>query len=359
MNTLNPFAAKTNHFHNQFIPSFHQHCSLLTKQPLNNSLSFRTPLPPSLSSSYLPIKSSSSNPKAPKPKTFKSLTPLSFLKPTLISTITATALFFTGFYLNPKSAISTPLSPPPSADTTSVNEENTEDALKEELLSNPDDVDTTANEAVSDSNTENALEGEVLSNPKGVEVLRNMLENHIKNRELVDALSILNKLIELEPNETEWHFLKSHLYVHNGELELAKIGFREVILKDPYHVEAYRGLVVVAGSEDESTKEMKEIEKKVAEGIKMCEEENRKDEMRDFKLLLAQIWVIEGKYDDALKVYHELVDEEPSDFRPYLCQGMIYTMLKKNYEAEKYFEKYRGLVPRENPNARFEFMMST
>ncbi|XP_019251042.1 PREDICTED: protein SLOW GREEN 1, chloroplastic-like [Nicotiana attenuata] len=264
-----------------------------------------------------------------------------------------------GFYINPKPAISTPLSPPPTVDTTTINEDNTKNSLEEDLVSNPNDVDTTANEAVSENNTKNALEEELLSNSNDVDILRNLLENHIKNRELVDALSILNKLIELESNEIEWCFLKSHLYVHNGELELAKLGFREVISKDPYHVEAYRGLVVVAGSEVDSLEEMKEIEKEVEEGIKMCEEENRKDEMRDFKLLLAQIWVIEGKYEDALKFYHELVDEEPSDFRPYLCQGMIYTMLKKNDEAEKYFEKYRGLVPRENPNARFEFMMAT
>ncbi|OIT00399.1 protein slow green 1, chloroplastic [Nicotiana attenuata] len=355
MNTLNTFAAKKNNFHNQFIPSFDQHCSVLTKQPLNNSLSYRTQLPLSLSSSYLPIKSSFSIPKTLKSQPFKH----SFLKPTLISTITATTLFLTGFYINPKPAISTPLSPPPTVDTTTINEDNTKNSLEEDLVSNPNDVDTTANEAVSENNTKNALEEELLSNSNDVDILRNLLENHIKNRELVDALSILNKLIELESNEIEWCFLKSHLYVHNGELELAKLGFREVISKDPYHVEAYRGLVVVAGSEVDSLEEMKEIEKEVEEGIKMCEEENRKDEMRDFKLLLAQIWVIEGKYEDALKFYHELVDEEPSDFRPYLCQGMIYTMLKKNDEAEKYFEKYRGLVPRENPNARFEFMMAT
>ncbi|XP_059295363.1 protein SLOW GREEN 1, chloroplastic-like [Lycium ferocissimum] len=229
------------------------------------------------------------------------------------------------FYFNPKQAISTPLSPPPTV------EENTEKALEEEIVSNPDDV----------------------------LILRNLLENRIKNRELPAALSIINKLIELEPNETEWHFLKSHLYVHNGELELAKLGFRDIILKDPYYIEAYRGLVVAA-MEDEEMNEMKEIEKMVVEGIKMCKNnENKESELRDLKLLLAQIWVIGEKYDEALKVYRELVDEEPGDYRPYLCQGMIYTALKKNDEAEKYFEKYRGLVPKEHPNAKFEFMMST
>lgn len=212
--------------------------------------------------------------------------------------------------------------------------------------------------ASEEEDTEKAVEEGIVSNPSGVDVLRNLLENRVKNRELADALCIINKLIELEPNETEWRFLKSHLYVHNGELELAKLGFRDVISKDPYYVEAYRGLVLAA-SEDDSVEEMKEIEKKVEEGINMCKEENKDSELRDLKLLLAQIWVIEGKYDEALKVYQELVDEEPGDFRPYLCQGLIYTVLKKNDEAEKYFEKYLGLVPQEDPNARFEFMMTT
>ncbi|KAK4345619.1 hypothetical protein RND71_035795 [Anisodus tanguticus] len=297
MNTLNPLPV----------------ASMFTQQPLN-SRSFRTPLP-------LSIK-----PSSPKSKPLKSLTPLSFLKPTLISTITATTLFFTSFNLNPQKAISTPLSPPPT-------------------------IDTNVNEI-----TEKPLEQVPFSNPNNVSILKNLLENKVKNRELVDAISILNKLIELEPNEIEWRFLKSHLYVHNGEVGLAKLGFRDIILKDPYYIEAYRGLVAAA-MEDE---EMNEIEKKIEEGINMCSMEgNKESELRDLKLLLAQIWVIEGKYDEALKVYRELVDEEPGDFRPYLCQGMIYTALKKNDEAEKYFEKYRGLVPREHPNARFEFMMST
>lgn len=205
---------------------------------------------------------------------------------------------------------------------------------------------------------EEVLEEEETETRKDVEILRNLLENHVKNRELTDALRIINKLIELEPNENEWRFLKSHLYVHNGKLELAKLCFRDVISKDPYFVEAYRGLVVAA-SEDDSMEEMKEIEEKVEEGIELCKEENKESELRDLKLLLAQIWVIEGKYSEALKFYEELVDEVPEDFRPYFCQGMIYTALKKNGEAEKYFEKYRELVPQDHSKARFEFMMPT
>ncbi|EXB83236.1 hypothetical protein L484_011530 [Morus notabilis] len=40
---------------------------------------------------------------------------------------------------------------------------------------------------------------------------------------------------------------------------------------------------------------------------------------------------------------------EPRDFRPYLCQGIIYTLLRKKNEAEKQFDKFRRLIPKNHP----------
>ncbi|KAG2335002.1 hypothetical protein Bca52824_006182 [Brassica carinata] len=58
---------------------------------------------------------------------------------------------------------------------------------------------------------------------------------------------------------------------------------------------------------------------------------------------------MEGNPSEALRVYQELVKDEPRDFRPYLCQGLIYTLLKKKDEAEKQFEQFRRLVPENHP----------
>lgn len=215
-------------------------------------------------------------------------------------------------------------------------------------------------DAISEEERERAIEEHLVTHPDDVEALRILMEIRIKNKKMLDAISIIDKLIELEPNETEWPLLKSHLYVNSGEIELAKVGFNEILKKDPFRVEAYHGLVMAA-SQDESIEELAEIEKKVEEGIKLCKKERKKSDLRDFKLLLAQIRVIEGKYEDALKVYQELIKEEPRDFRPYLCQGIIYTLLRKNNEAEKCFEKYRRLVPQGHPYARYfdENMIAT
>ncbi|XP_004246742.1 protein SLOW GREEN 1, chloroplastic [Solanum lycopersicum] len=338
MATLNPFGSRTNPFQKKL----HNHRPIYAKSI--SCLTFRTSPPPFYPSTIKACSfssSSSQNSKIPKPLIPQ--TPneqphnlFSFVKPTLIATVTATTLLFARYFVFPKPAL--------------ANQAFTPTAMETDVV----------RDAVSEEERERAIEEHLVNNPNDVEALRNLMEIRIKNKKILDAISIIDRLIELEPNENEWPLLKSHLYVNFGEIELAKVGFNEILKKDPFRVEAYHGLVMAA-SQDESIDELMEIEKKIEEGIKLCKKENKKTDLRDFKLLLAQIRVIEGKYEDALKVYQELVKEEPRDFRPYLCQGIIYTLMRKTNEAEKCFEKYRRLVPQGHPYARYfdENMIAT
>lgn len=210
----------------------------------------------------------------------------------------------------------------------------------------------TRGDSVTEEEREREVEERLELNPNDVDALRNLMEIRIKKNKIDEAMSVVDRLIELEPDEVEWPLLKSHLYVYNGDLESARIRFNEIINKDPLRVEAYHGLVMAA-SQDDSSPELKEIEERIEEGMELAKKQNKMSDLRDFQLLIAQVWVIEGKYDEALKVYQELVKEEPRDFRPYLCQGIIYTLLRKSSEAEKSFEKYKRLVPKGHPYASY------
>ncbi|KAK9123582.1 hypothetical protein Sjap_013184 [Stephania japonica] len=166
-------------------------------------------------------------------------------------------------------------------------------------------------------------------------------------RKFNEAIVIIDKLIELEPSNIEWPLFKSHIQIYNGDIELARYGFEGVLSRDPFSVEAYHGLIMV-GAQSGSA-ELDAIIKRIESKIDKCKKERMKDVARDLILLIAQIRVIEGKYTDALKVYQDLVKEEPKDFRPYLCQGIIYTLLRKKDEADKQFQKYKRLVPKGHP----------
>ncbi|GFZ02310.1 tetratricopeptide repeat (TPR)-like superfamily protein [Actinidia rufa] len=249
------------------------------------------------------------NPNSPNPHT---PLPLSLLKTVTVAALTAAAVFFARFNLKPLTAEA--ILPPMPAET----------AVRRDL----DDY--------------------AISNPDDVEALKRLMESKIKNRKVDEAIALVKELIRHEPDDYEWRLLKSHFHLYNQDLDLAKLGFNEVLEKEPFMVEAYHGLVTVA-SQGDSESELKELEKRIEDAMERCKREKGEDDLRDFKLLIAEIRVIEGKMIEALSLYQELEKEDPNDFRFYLCQGIVYTMLKKKDEAEKQFEKYRRLVPEGHP----------
>lgn len=96
----------------------------------------------------------------------------------------------------------------------------------------------------------------------------------------------------------------------------------------------------------ETGEELGPLLERIENAMVMCKKERREEDLKDFKLLKAEIKVVEGKYEEAIKVYEEIVKEDSGDFRPYLCEGIVYTMMGRGKEAERAFEKYRKVKPR-------------
>ncbi|KAE9590961.1 hypothetical protein Lal_00023011 [Lupinus albus] len=293
----------------------------------SSSLSFKSlqPPPPSTSSFHLsPIKASLNDPAFHKPtKTSSSSLLQTLISPfhspvveTTCIVIAATAFFFMRHM--PVTAAPLPL---------------------------PSSVASEQNIAP-DEETERLVESRLSENPNDIEALRTLMELKIRARKVNEAIQVIERLIELEPEEVEWPLLKAHMHVYNDDHQLARNVFEEILQKDPLRVEAYHGLVMATS---ESNEPLNDVLKRVEEAVDNCKKEKKDSEVRDFKLLIAQIKVMEGDFSEALKNYQDLVKEEPQDFRPYLCQGIIYTLLRKKDEAEKQFQKFRGLVPKNHP----------
>ncbi|CAN1804176.1 protein SLOW GREEN 1, chloroplastic [Linum perenne] len=62
---------------------------------------------------------------------------------------------------------------------------------------------------------------------------------------------------------------------------------------------------------------------------------------------------LQGYLEEGLSKFQDLIKEDPRDFRPYLCQGIIYSLMEKNDEAAEQFETYQSLVPDEFPQRGF------
>ncbi|XP_004493905.1 protein SLOW GREEN 1, chloroplastic-like [Cicer arietinum] len=287
------------------------------------------PLPSSFKLQSIRASSSSNDPafhkqrKTPSlPNPFQALTPLfSPVVETTCIVIAATAFFFMRFHHSP--VIAATLAPPTTAETSTVKE----------------NVST-------EEDAEKAIEARLSQNPNDAEALRALMEVKFRARKVDESIGVIDRLIEIEPEEMEWPLLKANMYIYNDDHESAKTLFEDILKKDPLRVEAFHGLVMATL---ESHEPLKGLLKRVEKAMELCKKQKRVSDVRDFRLLVGQIKVIEGNFSEALKAYQDLVKEEPRDFRPYLCQGIIYTLLRKKDEAEKQFDQFRRLVPKNHP----------
>ncbi|KAJ8754063.1 hypothetical protein K2173_001961 [Erythroxylum novogranatense] len=275
----------------------------------------------SLSQPFYTVKPSISQ-HQPNPKSSLLRTLKPYLKTTAVAVTAVAAVLFA--QLNLKPAIATPVS-------TLTTEETTE-------------------ENISLEEQEKSLEQYLTQNGESFDTLRSLMEVKIKSRKLLEAVGVVDRLIELQPNDDEWPLLKGQILSFSGDSESARKIFEDILAKDPLRVEAYHGLMM---ANSESGEPFNELLKRIEVVMEKCEKEKKSLLLRDFKLLFAQVRVMEEKYGEAIKLYDELVMEEPRDYRPYLCQGIIYTLLKKKDEAEQKFDQFRKLVPKDHPYRKY------
>eukprot|EP00262_Sarcandra_glabra_P008184 TRINITY_DN21470_c0_g1_i1.p1 TRINITY_DN21470_c0_g1~~TRINITY_DN21470_c0_g1_i1.p1 ORF type:complete len:353 (-),score=87.81 TRINITY_DN21470_c0_g1_i1:263-1321(-) len=186
-------------------------------------------------------------------------------------------------------------------------------------------------------------------NPRDVEALKVVLYGKMKKGKTKEAVKYVEKLIEVEPDEVEWRLLQALSYELMGQLTKAKRLFMEILEERPLLLRALHGLALVMHKNHEGQAVFDMLNK----ALEVAHSNQRVTEERNIKILIAQMHVIKGDLEEGLKRYNDLVNEDPRDFRPYLCQGIIYSLLDKKKEADEQFENYRSLVPQEFPQRGF------
>ncbi|KAI3431167.1 TPR_REGION domain-containing protein [Psidium guajava] len=180
------------------------------------------------------------------------------------------------------------------------------------------------------------------SDPESVDAMRKLLQQKLESGEDQEALKILRRLVAAQPEVTEWKFLLARLLGEIGDTENARNVFEEILAANPLSFEALfeNALLMDRCGQGEA------VIKRLEEALRIAEEENKAKEARDVRLIMAQIQFLQKNVEGALKSYQDLAKEDPTDFRPYFCQGMIYSLLDKNAEAREQFAKYRELSPK-------------
>ncbi|MCD7447734.1 hypothetical protein HAX54_033524 [Datura stramonium] len=186
-------------------------------------------------------------------------------------------------------------------------------------------------------------------NPRDVDALKTIVTVKMRKGKTKEALKYVEKLIEVQPREMEWRLLQALCYEMMGQLSKAKRLFKEILKQRPLLLRALHGLAMVMHKNFEGPA----VFEMLNGALEVARREKRVNEERNIKILVAQMHVVKGELEQALQKFQLLVQENPRDFRPYLCQGIVYSLLDKKKEADEQFEIYRSLVPEEFPQRGF------
>lgn len=183
---------------------------------------------------------------------------------------------------------------------------------------------------------------EFLENSEALGALKSALQQKLEDGEDGEALKVLERIVSAQPEVVEWKFLMARLLGEMGETDRARDVFEEILASNPLSFEALFGNALLMDQCGEGDAVIRRLE----DALRTAENENKLKEARDVRLIMAQMQFLRKNVDEALRSYEELEKEDPSDFRPYFCKGMIYTLQDRNEEAREQFAKYRERSPK-------------
>ncbi|KAL9245694.1 hypothetical protein vseg_019316 [Gypsophila vaccaria] len=187
------------------------------------------------------------------------------------------------------------------------------------------------------------------TDPRNAEYLKRVVDVKMRRGKTKEAVKYVEKLVEIESDEVEWRLLEALCYEMMGNFSKSKRLFRDVLRDFPLLLRALHGLAMVMHKNHEGSAVFDMLNR----ALELARRERRVVEERNIRILIAQMYLVKGDFDEASKQYQELINENPRDFRPYLCQGIIYSLQDKKKEADEQFEIYRNLVPEEFPQRGF------
>eukprot|EP00250_Pteridium_aquilinum_P002256 c12453_g1_i1 orf=384-1466(+) len=185
--------------------------------------------------------------------------------------------------------------------------------------------------------------------PMNLSALECLAKTLAENDDYSRALLVLEKLEVLQPNEMEWKYMRAEAYDMDGKSQLAKQIFEEILKVEPFSSRALQGLVLAMDQLEEFDSALKILE----ETWTKAKQENNRVEARNFGMLIGQLYTFKGRMQEALQHYKGMLDEDASDYRPYLCQGIIYSVLGETDMANERFETFEKLCPKDLPDREF------
>lgn len=169
--------------------------------------------------------------------------------------------------------------------------------------------------------------------------------------DLEGTVEPLERLVALNPNEPRYAVLLAQTKQQLNDLEGAAQTYRSVLTQTPGNIPALEGLVALLLSQGRTEGAVGLLKDTLNTADQNNEITPGSIDKLSVKLLLGQVYVEEGNFDQALSIYDEAIADAQAaaptqpDFRPTLAKGLVLKEQGKDSEAQALLDQAIALAP--------------
>ncbi|MEC4893244.1 MAG: tetratricopeptide repeat protein [Oscillatoria sp. PMC 1051.18] len=182
--------------------------------------------------------------------------------------------------------------------------------------------------------------------PGNATALRGLVEVRLQQGDLQGAIESLEKLAQLNPQQTDYLVLVAQAKQQVGDYEGAAQAYKTILASKPGDINALQGMVnlFLAQNRPEAAIGLLQDALKTATQAENVNGASTVDPTA-LELLLGQVYASQQRYAEAIAVYDRAIEENEDDFRPVLAKALVLQQQGKIQEAKALFTTAISLAP--------------
>jgi tetratricopeptide (TPR) repeat protein len=181
--------------------------------------------------------------------------------------------------------------------------------------------------------------------PSNQTALRGLIDIRIQQGNIQAVIEPLEKLAQLNPNQSEYTVLLAQAKQRIGDREGAAQAYRSILSSRPGDLGALQGLVDLLLEQNRPQAAVGLLQ----DTLKTADEANRIQagsvDVTSVQLLLGRVYAEQNRYDEAIAVYDQAIQSNQQDFRPVLGKAMVLQSQGKTDAAKPLFASAAALAP--------------
>ena len=180
--------------------------------------------------------------------------------------------------------------------------------------------------------------------PNNETALNGLLEIRLQQKDISGAISPLEKLAKLHPQQTEYAILLAQTKQHLLDYEGAAAVYNDLLAKHPGNIYALSGITNLYLVRDlperaiallKKTIQLKNEDSPVAASI----------DREAVELLLGDLYTNQERYGEAIALYDKIAEANTDDFRPILAKALVFEKQADLTAAKSFLEKAYVAAP--------------